>query len=89
MWHLDIALYKAPLEAVHFEPAIGVVFTQHACHKLFGKQEIVEEVDGNVPTLLDCHQASQDGIGVGLRILIRSLNGAQGPFDHQALLPEG
>jgi hypothetical protein len=48
----NIPFNQAPLESIRYKPSVGVVFTEHACDKLLGKQEVVEEVDGDFPTLL-------------------------------------
>jgi len=47
-----------------------MIFTQHACHKFLGKYEIVEKMDRDIPALLGCEEASKDGIGVGLGLLV-------------------
>jgi hypothetical protein len=45
----NIPLDEAPLIAVLFEPAIGVILAQHACHELFGKDKIVKKKDRDLP----------------------------------------
>lgn len=89
MGSLDIAVDEASLVPIHFEPAIGMIFTQHTGDKFFGKYEIVEKMDRNIPALLGCEETSKDGIGVCLGLLVWGLDSAKTSLNDQTFLFEG
>ena len=45
---------------LYFEPAVGMVLTQHAGHKLLSKHEIIEKAERDLPPLLGCKEAPED-----------------------------
>ncbi len=66
-----------------------MILAQHARHKFFCKQKIIKKIDRNVPPLLRCQKTPYDCIGVRQRLLVRRLDDAQVPLDHQALSSKG
>ncbi len=65
-----------------------MVLAQYTGHKLFSEHEIIEEIDWDIPSLLGCKEASEDRVGMGLRIFIGGLHGTERPFNDQTLLSE-
>src|SRR4030042_77273 len=86
---LDISFNQTSLKTIHFEPPVGVVLAQHACHKLFSKEKIVEKINRDIPPLLGCQKTPEHSIGVRLGIFVGSFQRTQRSLNYQALFSEG
>ncbi len=42
----NVSFNQTSLKTIDFEPPVGVVLAQHACHKLFSKEKIVKKING-------------------------------------------